>query len=79
MSDRPGVQNLVAALDVRRRAAVGFGAGIALAVALYVFFVVAPSAPDRLRYVVLAGVVAMTTGLLFTAVLVAHRAYRLAT
>jgi hypothetical protein len=79
MADRPGVQNLVAALDVRRRAAVGFGFGTVLALALYALFVVVPSAPHPLRYAALVLVVAVSTGLLVTAVLVAHRAYRLAT
>ncbi|MFB6120096.1 MAG: hypothetical protein ABEJ68_03150 [Halobacteriaceae archaeon] len=76
MADRSGVQNLVETLDVRRRAAVGFAAGAALAGALYVLFVVVPDSPHPLRFLALGFVVAVTTGLLFTAVLVAHAAYR---
>jgi hypothetical protein len=78
MADRPGVRGLVRALGVRRRAAVGFGTGVAVAAALYVLFVLIPDSPHRLRFLALAFVVAVTTGLLVTAVLVAHAAYRLA-
>lgn len=78
MSDRSGVRNLVAALGVRRRAAWGFGAGALLALALYVFFVVLPASPHPARYALLAFVVAVSTGMLFTGLLVAAAAYRLA-
>jgi len=78
MSDRSGVQNLIEVLDVRRRAAVGFGAGVVLAVVLYLFFVVVPGSTTPYRFLALAFVLAVTTGLLFTAILVAHAAYRVA-
>jgi len=75
MSERPGLGNLLVALDVRRRAAIGFATGAVVALALYVFFVVVPGAPNRLRFVVLAFVLAVSLGLFVTAVLVGRAAW----
>jgi hypothetical protein len=43
MSDRPGVDNLVAAIDVRTQAIRGFGVAAALTALWFVVFVVLPS------------------------------------
>ncbi|MFC7047102.1 hypothetical protein ACFQH6_18415 [Halobacteriaceae archaeon GCM10025711] len=78
MSERPGVDNVLATLDVRRNAVRGFAVGILLALAVIVFFVVIPGETTRptLFYPLLGFVLAMTTGLLATVVFVAVSAYR---
>lgn len=70
---------LVEALRVRRNAALGLAFGVAFTVAVFVVFVVLPPGTTRssLYYVALGFVLALTTGGLATAVLVAGRAYRL--
>lgn len=83
--ERPPRARFVAALSVRRNATVGFGIGAALAVAVYAFFVVVPlavpSVPTRglspVLYLLLAFVVAVTTGLLVTTLLTVASAIRL--
>jgi len=78
MDDRPGVANLVEALGVRTRAAVGFGLSLLFSAAVYVFFIVLGDSPVPLRYLVLAFVLAVTLGLFLTGILVFVRAVRLA-
>lgn len=78
--DRPPRARLVEALEVRRNAKRGFAVGVLFAVAVYVFFVAVPGTHtwSPLLYVALAFVVAVSTGLLVTAVLTALTARRLA-
>jgi len=75
-----GPRGLLDALRVRRNAAVGFAAGTAVAVVVFVWFVVLPAATVRspLYYVALAFVLAVAAGGLVTALLMAARARRLA-
>jgi hypothetical protein len=71
-------QTLLRALGVRKHAIRGFAAGIAVAVAVYVFFVVVPGTyRSRLYYLALAFVLATGVGAMVTIVLVALRARRL--
>ena len=78
--DRPPRARLVEALEVRRNAKQGFAAGLLFAVAVYVYFVAVPGTRvwSPVLYLGLAFVVAVTTGLLATAVLTALTARRLA-
>lgn len=76
--DRPGVANLVETLGVRRRAIAGFALALAVTVLVYGRFVVLGDSPVPGRYLLLAFVFAVTLGLLLTGILVAIRAYRLA-
>ena len=82
--DRDTTRELVAALDVRRNAAIGFGGGLALAAVAYAFrvFELAGPNPDSrgspALFVLLAFVLAVTVGLLLTAALTARSALRLA-
>jgi len=79
MSERPGVANVVAALNVRRQARRGFGVGVGFALVVFVLFVYLPgSNRPELFYVALAFVLAVSLGLLATAAFVAVAAYRLA-
>lgn len=79
MAERQGVATLVAALRVRRLATVGFGFGVAFAVGVFVLFVALPgSTRPAPLYAALAFVLAVTVGLLATAVLVAVAAVRTA-
>lgn len=84
MPDRDATRELVAALDVRRNAALGFGSGAALAVVAYAFrvFELAGPNPDArgspALFVLLAFVLAVTVGLLVTAALTVRSALRLA-
>ncbi|MFB6103932.1 MAG: hypothetical protein ABEJ57_02440 [Halobacteriaceae archaeon] len=66
-----GLAALVEVLELRRRARIGFGAGILLATAVFVLFVVLPEATrDLPLYLTLGGVLALSLGMLFTAILV---------
>ncbi|MFB6136354.1 MAG: hypothetical protein ABEJ04_06310 [Halobacteriaceae archaeon] len=77
MSGRPRTRALVRELGVRRQAAKGYGLGVALAVALFVFFVVLPDVSrSPALYVALAFVVAFAAGSLFTVGFVLVAAYR---
>lgn len=79
MPDRPGVDNLVAAIDVRRQAIRGFAAAGVLAGAWFVLFVVLPGGvayPVGLL-VGLGLVLWFTAGMLATVVLAGVRVYRL--
>ena len=80
MPERPGVDNLVSALDVRTQAVRGFVVGLLVAVAVYYFFVVASggSPYGDLFLLALAGVLAFTAGLLATLVFTVGAAVRLA-
>jgi hypothetical protein len=77
--DRPPRARLVEALEVRRNARRGFAAGLLFAVAVYIYFVAVPGTQvwSPVLYVALAFVVAVTTGLLATAVLTVLTARRL--
>lgn len=87
-SDQPVASptaNFLAALNVRRNAVVGLLAGVALAVAVYAYFVAIPvlvpdvPARDRspLLYLLLAFVVAATTAMLVATALTGVSAARL--
>jgi hypothetical protein len=77
MPERPGVANAVAALNVRRNAAIGFGIGIALAIFLLVYLVYIPGTTQPAPlYLALGFVLAFGVGVLVTVVLVAISAYR---
>lgn len=80
MPERPGVDNLVSALDVRTQALRGFVVGSLVAVAVYYFFVVASggSPYGSLFLLALAGVLAFTAGLLATLAFTVGAAVRLA-
>ncbi|MFB6354443.1 MAG: hypothetical protein ABEJ92_10200 [Halobacteriales archaeon] len=68
-----------AGLAVRRQAAIGFGAGAAVAAAVFVFFALIPGTRRPLAlYAGLAVVLAFAAGLLVTLVLVGWRVRRLA-
>lgn len=69
--DRPPTATVLAALRVRRNAAIGFAFGVALALALYVFFVAIPGGTEEnpLFYLPLAFVVATSVGAVLTLVL----------
>lgn len=70
---------LLGALKVRRNARFGFGFGALLAVALLVVFVYIPgSQRPPVLYLLLAVVIAFTSGLLVTTILVAVTVWRLA-
>lgn len=76
--DADGRQAFLAALGVRRRAIIGFGVGAMVASAVFVVFIVLPGTdPVSLRYLVLAGVLALSCGLLITGGLVVVRLVRL--
>jgi hypothetical protein len=68
--DRPGVANLVAALNVRRNAAIGFTSGILFTVFVVYVYVVVPDRPYSLAlWATLGFVLAVGLGLLLTAIL----------
>ncbi len=77
--------NFLAALNVRRNAVLGAGAGLALATAVYAYFVaipvLIPTVPARdtspLLFLLLAFVVAVTTAMLVATALTAASAVRL--
>jgi len=75
----PEPASLLEAFSVRRQARRGFGAGILLAALLFVVFVAGPTT-DRspVLYAALGAVLAFSTGLLLTGVLVVVVAVRLA-
>jgi hypothetical protein len=76
---RPGVANLVAALNVRRNAAVGFGVGVAFTLFVVYVYVIVPDRPYSLGlWLTLGFVLAVGTGLLLTAVLTLVSAVRTA-
>jgi hypothetical protein len=74
----PDAERLVDALAVRKQAVRGFSAGVLLAAALFVLFVLVPGT-DRspLLYVGLGFVFAVSFGLLATVALVLVAGYRL--
>jgi hypothetical protein len=75
--DRPGVANVVAALNVRRNAAVGFGIGVAFTLFVVYVYVVVPDRPYSLAlWATLGFVLAVGTGLLLTAILTVGSAIR---
>lgn len=93
-SDRPAgsdqqaaspTANFLAALNVRRNAALGLLAGLALAIAVYAYFVaipvLVPAVPARERspllYLLLAFVVAVTAAMLVATALTGVSAVRL--
>ena len=77
--DRPPKGEILRTLSVRRNAIRGFTAGALFAVALYVVFVVLPGSTfSPVLFVGLAFVVAMTSGAIVTAILVAITAYGVA-
>lgn len=80
MPERPGVDNLASALDVRTQAKRGFAVGLLVTAAVYYFFVVASggSAYASAYLLALAGVLAFTAGLLATVAFTLGAAYRLA-
>jgi hypothetical protein len=80
MPERPGVDNLVNALDVRTQATRGFVVGLLVAIGVYYFFVVASggSPYGDLFLLALAGVLAFTAGLLATLAFTVVAAARLA-
>ncbi len=68
--DRPGVANVVAALHVRRNAAVGFTLGALFTVFVVYVYVVVPDRPYSLAlWATLGFVLAVGMGLLLTAIL----------
>lgn len=68
--DRPGVANVVAALNVRRNAAIGFTLGVLFTVFVVYVYVVVPDRPYSLAlWATLGFVLAVGTGLLLTTVL----------
>ncbi|QGN08057.1 hypothetical protein Hrd1104_12625 [Halorhabdus sp. CBA1104] len=74
-----GRRRLVRALRVQEHAKLGFGAGMAFAVGLYVLFVLrAGSLVTRALYVTLLVVLALSVGAVVTTVLVGAEAYKLA-
>lgn len=78
--DAPAQQSedVATALRIRRNVLVGFGIGTFVAIALYVRYVAIPGAVHaHFYYAGLAFVVAVSLGGVFTAVLVAHRAFEL--
>ncbi|WP_232686684.1 DUF7536 family protein [Halobacterium zhouii] len=79
MPERPGVDNLVAALDLRTQALRGFAVGVLVAAAAYYFFVVMSGGSLYDPFLVaLAGVLAFTAGLLATLAFAIGAAVRLA-
>ncbi|MFB6071379.1 MAG: hypothetical protein ABEJ88_00250 [Halobacterium sp.] len=78
MSERPGVDNLVRALDVPTQAKRGFLVGVLVAAATYYLFVVSSggSPYSSLYLFALAAVLAFTVGLLATLAFTAAAAYR---
>jgi hypothetical protein len=75
--DRPGVANVVAALNVRRNAAVGFGLGVAFTLFVVYVYVIVPDRPFSLAlWATLGFVLAVGTGLLLTAILTVGSAIR---
>lgn len=82
--DAARTRELASALDVRRNALVGFGSGVVLAILAYAFRVgelAGPSADTRgspALFLLLAFVLAVSVGLLVTAVLTVRSAVRLA-
>ena len=70
---------LMRTLEVRRNAKRGFAVGTAIAVAIYVFFVVIPGANHSpLLYLTLGFVLAFSFGAIATAILVGRTAMRVA-
>jgi len=68
--DRPGVANVVAALNVRRNAAIGFTLGVLFTAFVVYVYVVVPDRPYSLAlWATLGFVLAVGTGLLLTTVL----------
>lgn len=84
MPDAARTRELARALDLRRNAAIGFGAGAAVAVLAYAFRVgelAGPAADTRgspALFLVLAFVLAVTVGLVVTAALTVRTAVRVA-
>jgi hypothetical protein len=78
-SPRSPTATFLAALDVERNAKRGFAVGIALALIVLVLFVLVPGTtrPPAL-YLILAFVLATSTGALLTVLLTLLSAYRLA-
>lgn len=82
--DASRTRELLEVLDVRRNAAIGFGAGVAVAVLAYAFRVgelAGPTADTRgspALFLVLAFVLAVTVGLVATAALTVRSALRVA-
>lgn len=82
--DAARTRELIRLLDVRRNAAVGFGAGVAVAALAYAFRVgelagpVAATRGSPALFLVLAFVLAVTVGLVATAALTARSALRVA-
>lgn len=77
--DRPPKGEVLRTLAVRRNAIRGFTAGALFAAALYVVFVLLPGSTfSPIFFVALAFVVAMTSGAIVTAILVAITAYGVA-
>lgn len=76
---RPPTARFLAALRVKRNAAIGFAIGFVLAIALYVFFVAIPGGTreNPALYLPLAFVVAVTVGGLSTLLLTIVTAIRL--
>lgn len=75
--DRPGVANVLQALNVRRNAAVGFGVGVAFTLFVVYVYVIVPDRSYSLGlWATLGFVLAVGTGLLVTALLTAGSAVR---
>lgn len=75
--DRPGVANVISALNVRRNAAVGFSLGVAFTLfVVYVYVIVPDRAFSLALWATLGFVLAAGTGLLLTAVLTVGSAIR---
>ncbi|MFB6205996.1 MAG: hypothetical protein ABEJ05_05660 [Haloglomus sp.] len=74
---RPGVAGVLAALNVRRNAAVGFGLGIAFTLLVVYIYVIVPSRQYSLALWATLGIVLATgTGLLLTVVFTLWSAIR---
>ncbi|GAA0222471.1 hypothetical protein ACFFQF_08245 [Haladaptatus pallidirubidus] len=81
--DRPGVANLIEALNVRRNAIIGFAMSALFTALVYAYRVVfigemQGQAGTPLSFLALAVVLALTLGALFTAVLTLFSARKLA-
>ncbi|MFB6119210.1 hypothetical protein [Halosegnis sp.] len=77
--DRPGVAGFLAALSVRRNAAVGFAVGLAVAIFLTYGAVTGPAGGySDIAYFALGFVLAVGLGLLVAGLLTLGRAIRLA-
>jgi hypothetical protein len=75
--ERPGVANLIDALNVRRNAAVGFGLGILFTLFIVYVYVILPDRAYSLGlWATLGFVLAVGTGLLLSAVFTLGSAFR---